>query len=394
MRKSTSMKAVRLVIGGLALAGIAWGQDASKPGQFHTTIRVATGVLPDASTPPAGAITPSEMRSIYGFNLISNTGAGETIALVLWDDDPNLESDLGTFSTEYGLPACTTANGCFTKIYSNGTPPDSASSGLEESLDVEWAHAIAPDAKLIYVIAPASTDADLAQAVSVAVANGATVVSMSFGGTETTAFDSVFSSSPGVTFVASAGDSGHQANSPASSPYAVGVGGTTLSHTGGTWTGETAWSCKSTLDCELLGGTGGGLSAIYTEPTYQDPVQNYGKRGIPDVGYDANPSSGVAIYDSYKEGGWVQVGGTSMGSPEISGLIAIANSERKSAGKTPLGNLLPASFYSLAADFHDITSGENGTCGKECEAGPGYDLLTGQGTPLANALIPALLALP
>lgn len=394
MHKTTSHYAACLLIAGLAVTGIAFGQEASKADQFRTTIRIAPGVIPDASTPPAGAIPPSEMRSIYGFNLVSNTGAGETIALVLWYDDPNLEADLGTFSAQYGLPACTTANGCFTKIYTTGSAKDNASSGLEESLDVEWAHAIAPTAKLIYVIAPASTDADLATAVNVAIQHGATVVSMSFGGSETTAFDSVFASAPGVTFVASSGDSGHQSNSPASSPYAVGVGGTTLSHSDGTWTGETAWSCKSTLACELEGGTGGGLSAIYSEPTYQDPVQNYGKRGIPDLSYDANPSTGVAVYDSYKEGGWIQVGGTSMGSPEIAGLIAIANSERKAAGKTPLGNLLPASLYGLTADFHDITSGENGSCGKECDAAPGYDLLTGQGTPVANALIPALVALP
>jgi subtilase family serine protease len=395
MRKTFSTKIAGRFIAGLALAGIAWGQDASRAGHFHTTIRRAPGIPSDTTTPPSSAITVAEMRGIYGFDLVSNTGEGETIALVLWGNDPRLESDLGTFSTYYGLPPCTTANGCFTKIYSNGIgSTGSPDSGLEESLDVEWAHAIAPGAKLIYVIAPDDpTDEVLVKAVQVAVDNGATVVSMSFGSSETTAFDSVFAAAPGVTFVASAGDSGHEANSPASSPYVVGVGGTTLSHDGGTWTAETAWSCTNTVTCEADGGTGGGLSAIYTEPVYQDPVQNYGKRGIPDVGYDADPNTGVAIYDSYGPG-WIQVGGTSMGAPEIAALIAVANSERKAAGKTALGNALPAAVYSVAAEFRDITAGENGNCGAECEAGPGYDLLTGQGTPMANALIPALVALP
>src|SRR5580658_7191221 len=324
-------------------------------------------------------------------------GAGQTIALIDAFDDANIESDLCVFDTQFSLPDCTTANGCFTKIYATGTKPGKNKDwALEESLDVEWSHAIAPQAKIIVVEAAGQGTAELLKAVDVAVANGATVVSMSFGidefSTETTE-DSHFKTT-GVVFVASSGDSGHGVFYPAASPYVVGVGGTTLElSTSGVWQSETAWSCTSTLDCELLGGSSGGQSVYESEPSFQDGVQSSGKRGVPDVAYDANPDTGVPIYDS-GDGDWVQVGGTSMGSPQWAALFAIANSLRVVNGLPNLTQPQQYLYANAETDYHDITSGDNGKCGALCTAGPGYDYVTGVGSPQANLLIPALVSAP
>jgi subtilase family serine protease len=329
------------------------------------------------------------MRTAYGFKLVSNEGAGQVIGIVDAYDDPNIESDLGVFTKQFSLPACTTANGCFEKIYATGTAPAKNSNWATEiSLDVEWSHAIAPQAKIMLVEASGQTNAELYQAVDVAVQNGATIVSMSWATDEysgETSDDSHFNV-PNVTFVAAAGDSGHQSLYPAASPYVVAVGGTDLTITStGAWQSETAWS-----------DSGGGISAYEPEPSYQATAQSTGFRGIPDVAYDADPSTGIPIYDTvgiYKLLGWVEVGGTSMGAPEWSALFAIANSMRAAASKAPL-NLVQFDLYPIAADFHDIVSGSNGSCGAECTAGPGYDFITGLGSPMANEIIPALVAAP
>jgi subtilase family serine protease len=365
------------------------------PGIARPPIRVISGPRPAASGPTG--YTPAQMITAYGFNLVANQGAGQTIALIEAFDDANLEADLGVFDTQFSLPDCTTANGCFTKIYATGTKPGSNKDwALEESLDVEWAHAIAPQAKIMAVEAAGQGTSQLLSAVGVAVSNGATVVSMSFGidefSTETTA-DGRFKTQH-VVFVASSGDSGHGVFYPSASPYVVAVGGTTLNlDSNGVWESETAWSCKSALSCELLGGSSGGQSAYEPEPAYQNGVQSSGKRGVPDVAYDANPSTGVPIYDS-GDGGWVQVGGTSMGSPQWAALFAIANSMRVADGKANLTKPQQYLYGHAETDFHDITSGSNGTCGALCTAGTGYDYVTGVGSPQANLIIPALVAEP
>jgi subtilase family serine protease len=374
-----------------------FAQDAAQfPGVAHLPIRVITNPHPDASGPTG--YTPAQMTTAYGFDLIANQGAGQTIALIDAYDDATIESDLGVFTTQFGLPACTTDNGCFNKIYATGAKPGSNSDWeLEESLDVEWSHAIAPQANIMVVEAAGQTASELLKAVQVAVQNGATVVSMSWGldefSTETTA-DSHFKTAH-VVFVASSGDSGHGVFYPAASPYVVGVGGTTLDlGSNGAWESETAWSCSSALSCELLGGSSGGESAYEAEPSYQDGVQSSGKRGVPDVAYDANPNTGVPIYDSAESGGWVQVGGTSMGAPEWAALFAIANSLRAADSKTNLTQPQQYLYADAETDYHDITSGKNGTCGALCTAGPGYDFITGVGSPQANLLITALVATP
>jgi len=359
---------------------------AQTPRGAHPTIVIPP--QPEGLGKPTG-IFPAKMRAAYGFNLVANQGAGQVIGIVDAFDDPNIESDLGVFTKEFSLPACTTANGCFQKIYATGTKPAKNSNWATEiSLDVEWSHAIAPQAKIMLVEASGQTNAELYQAVDVAVQNGASVVSMSWATDEYTGEtgDDYHFNVPNVTFVAAAGDSGHQSLYPAASPYVVAVGGTdlTISSTGA-WESETAWK-----------DSGGGVSAYEPEPTYQAGVQNTGFRGIPDVAYDADPSTGVPIYDSvgiYGLLGWVEVGGTSMAAPEWSALFAIANSMRAAATKTTL-NQVQFDLYPIPADFHDIVSGTNGSCGAVCTAGPGYDFVTGLGSPLANEIIPALVAAP
>lgn len=358
------------------ISDAVWG-----PGEIRPPIQIV--ISPFAG--PSG-YTPSQLRTAYGFTAIANQGQGQTIAIVDAYDHPSIESDLGVFNTQFGLPACTTANGCFQKVYASGTkPPTNTGWAVEIALDVEWAHAIAPQAKIMLVEAASNSNAAMYFAVDVAVQRGARVVSMSWGGGDgpsDVTNDSHFNVS-GVTFAASSGDGGHAASYPAASPYVVGVGGTSLYITSqGVYQLEIAWR-----------GSGGGTSNYETEPSYQTGVQQTGKRGIPDVAYDANPSTGVPVYTTVGASGWVQVGGTSMGAPQIAALFAIANSSRVAGGKSTLNQVL-FSLYSLAGDFHDVKYGSNGACGAQCKAVAGYDFVTGLGTPKANLLIPALVALP
>jgi subtilase family serine protease len=364
------------------------GQSAAQR-QAHTTI-VILPQSPDGIGKPSG-IFPAQMKTAYGFKQIPNYGKGQIIGIVDAYDDPNIESDLGVFDQQFGLPACTTANGCFQKVYANGTPPPKNGNWATEiSLDVEWSHAIAPQAKILLVEGAGQSNAQLYQAVDVAVQNGASVISMSWGTNEysgETSDDSHFNVSH-VTFVAASGDSGHQSIYPAASPFVVAVGGTTLTinSSTGAWQSEAAWS-----------GSGGGTSVYEPEPSYQASAQTSGQRGIPDVAYDADPKSGVPIYDTVGITGllgWVKVGGTSMAAPQWAGLFAIANSIRAGFGKSALNQVQFSLYPAAEGDYHDITSGTNGSCGAQCTAGPGYDFVTGVGSPQANLLIRPLVTAP
>ena len=299
--------------------------------------------------------------------------------------------------------ACTTSNGCFKKIYAGGVaPPVDQTWALETSLDVQWAHAIAPSAKIYLIEATSNSIADLLSAVDDAVNNGATIVSMSFGGWEyaTEVNNDYHFNKSTVTFIAAAGDSGYGVNYPAASPYVLAVGGTTaVLGKNNTYGSETAWS-----------GSGGGRSKYELLPSYQSglPVPYAtGYRAVPDVAYDANPSSGVSVYDSVGYGGstgWFTVGGTSAGAPQWAGLAAIVNSMRVAAKKQVMGatytSTLNYLLYLLGApsgyanNYQDITSGTNGSCGALCTAAPNYDYVTGLGTPNADALISSLVAQP
>jgi hypothetical protein len=331
---------------------------------------------------PSGTISPAQMMSAYSFPGLSENGAGQTIALIDAYNQPNIKADLTAFDSFYGIAAAPS----FKVVNQTGgtkLPVSNASWGLEESLDVEWAHAMAPGANLVLIEANSSSFNNLLTAASTAATKeGASVASMSFGGTEfstETSLDSKLNHS-GTTYIASAGDSGSPAQYPSASPLVMSVGGTSLTQSNGAYVSETTWN--------NFGTTGGGPSKYESKPSWQNGFQTTNNRGTPDVAMDADPSTGVSVYDSYREGGWVNgVGGTSLAAPMWAGIISLANQGRKNAGKGNLTNM-PADIYSLSAgDFHDITTGGNGTY----NAGPGYDFVTGRGTPIVNVLVPDLI---
>jgi hypothetical protein len=350
-----------------------------------------------------GGFTPSQILTAYGFTALYASepagfvaGAGETIAVVEAYKQVNLQTDINTFDSMYGLPAITL------NIINDGATKSDPTGGwdLEAALDVEWAHAIAPGAN-IDVVEAANDDVNsagvptaLLNAVKDAVSQPVTktqppvrVVSMSWGVPEfktEAQYDSYFNV-PGVTFVAASGDSGAGTIYPAVSPNVVAVGGTTLEATSNpdVFT-EVGWGNGNSS--AILGGSGGGVSTYEAEPSYQqstittvpDPSS---KRLSPDVSYDADPSPGVEVYDKTNDG-WLQVGGTSAGTPQFAALVAVAD---QLGGKALSSSQTLAAVYKDQADFYDITSGTTGY-----SAGVGYDLVSGLGSPQANKLIPDL----
>jgi hypothetical protein len=344
--------------------------------------------------------TSAQVLQAYGFSQLNITkpGLGQTIAIVEAYDAPQIQADLTTFDAQYNLPAIN-----LTVVKDGATSSDPTGGWeLETALDVEWAHAVAPYANIVLVeaandaVSSAGVPTALLHAVSVA-AGQANVVSMSWGVPEfktETQYDGTFTTA-GVTFVASSGDSGAPPIWPAVSPNVVGVGGTTLQvGSAGNYVSETGWG-NGTRSARQ-GGSGGGISAYEPEPAYQlggtytstvTAAQNSGgKRMSPDVAYDANPNTGVAVYDQMN-GGWLVIGGTSAGAPQWAALVALADQDRAASGSSLGSAQTLAALYQEQADFHDITAGNNGYA-----AGPGYDLVTGLGSPQANLLVPALAA--
>ena len=380
--------------------------DASPIAYPPFMIKNPGGVGPlQSSTPPTTAFAPAQIQKAYGIDSLvasGNAGQGQTVAIVDAFDNPNIASDLHNFDVQFGLKDPPS----FTKVNQDGNssplpqPAPLGDWGVEEALDVEWVHSIAPMANIILVEANSPTFNDL---IVNGVANaaklpGVSVVSMSFGASEfssDTRFDSIFQTPPGhngVTFLASTGDNGAPGQYPAFSPNVVAVGGTSLIlNPDNSYKSESGWS-----------GSCGGFSQFESQPPFQNVVtQNMTQRTIPDVSFDADPNTGVAIYDSYDFGAgtpWIQIGGTSLSCPCWAGLIAIVNQERVDAGGTTLDGptqTLPALYelYSdpakYSSDFHDITSGYN-----VYPAGIGYDFVTGIGTPIANQLVPDLARFP
>jgi hypothetical protein len=351
--------------------------------------------LEDRVVPVAG-FTPSQIRHAYGFDQIVlsggvvGDGSGQTIAIIAAYDQPNIAADLAAFDANFGLPAPPS----FTKVNENGGtayPPADGGWGLEISLDVEWAHAIAPGAKILLVEANSANWSDLITAVDFARNQpGVSVVSMSWGAGEwsgETYYDGYFTTPTGhtgVTFVAASGDNGSSggAESPAASPNVLAVGGTQLTtDTVGDYLSETAWS-----------GSGGGISQFEAQPGYQKGIvtQTAAHRAAPDVAFNASSASPFAVYDSFGYGGWLQVYGTSAGAPQWAALVALADQGRALLGKGTLDGatqLLPMLYQLPASDFHDVTSGNNGAYA----AGVGYDLVTGRGAPYANRIVSGLV---
>jgi subtilase family serine protease len=326
---------------------------------------------PDATASPAG-LSPTAIASAYGFTVTSISaaaGSGRTIAIVGAYDDPTAENDLGVFSNQFGLPACTTANGCFTKVNQTGGtvyPQVDVGWALETSLDVQWAHALAPGAKILLVEANSVDLPSLLTAEDYAKAH-AGYVSNSWGGAEQaneTTNDSHFVQ-PGVSFFVAAGDTGLPASYPSASPNVISVGGTTLNFSGGTFSSETGWPRG-----------GGGCSAYETAASAQSSFPGYaqvncgGKRATPDVSFDADPASGVSVYDSTPDRGatgWFKVGGTSAATPMWAAFSADAGIVVNAA-----------TVYGSVITYRDITSGNNGA---ECTVG--FDLCSGRGSWIA-----------
>jgi hypothetical protein len=395
---------------------------------------------PKALSPAEGdyGLRPQDLKSGYFPNEQPDapTTEPQTIALVDAYDDPHAEADLATFDKEFGLPACTEADGCFRKVNQTGgkTPLPSSSGAeakgwaIEISTDVEAAHSVCQNCHIVLIEANSALFSDLEEAEatagkSVAVGGvGATEISDSWGGAERGVIVEEDSNSafnqPGVVIAAAAGDDGYldwgAENSeehefpdyPASSPHVVAVGGTrlTLSEVGGTWENETVWNGD--------GATGGGCSTVFTAQPWQQATSGWSTvgcvenhRAVADVSADGDPYSGIAVYDSIAvEGrvGWGTVGGTSLASPIVASMFALVGGAHKVPypAQTLYENLAVSN-----ASFHDVVSGSNGACGKPfntatgisecdlaeedascsasliCRAGPGYDGPSGVGSP-------------
>jgi subtilase family serine protease len=328
-------------------------------------------------------LTPAQVETAYGLSGLTfggqpASGAGQTIAIVDGYNDPNIQTELSVFDNANNVPPPPSLR----VVGQSGGAPTSASDAgwaQEEALDVEWAHALAPGAAIVVVSANSGTVPDLMAGVQTAVRiAGVSVVTMSWSGNESLyyspAYDSIFTT-PGITFVAASGDSGYfgGVQYPASSPYVLSVGGTTLQlDSSGNYLAETPWY-----------GTSGGISFIEPEPSYQLSVQSTGGRTVPDVAFIGNPDTGVAVYsmDPYSgQGSWQSVAGTSLGAQAWGALIAVVDQGRALAGKPALSSTQTLNaLYSLpSSDFHTVAGG--------------YNTQTGLGTPNGSALINDLVA--
>jgi hypothetical protein len=333
---------------------------------------------------PAG-YGPGQLRSAYNLAAAAAAdGAGQTVALIDAYDYPGAEADLAVYRTQYGLPACTTANGCFTRVNENGAAsplprpaPADNDWTLEEALDMDMVSAICPNCRILLVEASSPSIADLGPAVDAAVAAGAGYVSNSYFGFEDAADPkfNIYYDHPGVVETVASGDDGYWVGYPAASPYVTAVGGTTLvpaSNARG-WS-ESAWA-----------GAGSGCSNFEQKPTWQGDA-GCGNRTVADVAAVADPATGVAIYDSFNnEDGWNVVGGTSVATPLVASVYALAG--------RPAQGSAPASFPYLPRDLNDVTTGQTSTaCGTTifptyylCHAQAGFDGPTGLGTPDGTA---------
>ncbi|MEV4445596.1 MULTISPECIES: S53 family peptidase [Streptomyces] len=323
-----------------------------------------------AAAAPSG-YGPASLQAAY--NLPSSSGgSGQTVAIVDAYDDPNAEADLAVYRSQYGLSACTTANGCFKKVnQTGGTSYPRGDSGWAEeiSLDLDMVSAACPNCKILLVEASSATMTNLGTAVNTAVGLGAKYVSNSYGGSESSSdstYDSSYFNHPGVAITVSSGDNGYGAEYPAASKYVTAVGGTSLKTSSTTrgWT-DTVWS-----------GAGSGCSSYDAKPTWQTD-SGCAKRTVADVSAVADPNTGVAVYDSYRQAtGWMVFGGTSASSPLIAATYALAGA--------PSSGSYPASFpYAHTSALYDVTSGSNGSCSGSylCTGTTGYDGPTGLGVP-------------
>jgi subtilase family serine protease len=341
---------------------------------FARIVTDSSGKPLGSAKPPISGYTPADLRSAY--NVTTDGSSSTVIAIVDAFGYDNAESDLGVYRAQWGLPACTTANGCFKKLNQHGRqknyPPQNIGWAQESALDVDMASAMCPNCQIWLVEAHSNALRDLAAAVDTAVALGAHVVSNSYGGGDakrTNDFDSHYTH-PGVAITASSGDSGFGTSYPSSSPHVTAVGGTHLIHDGSArgW-GETVWA-----------GAGSGCSQSHEKPAWQTD-KGCKHRTVADVSAVADPATGVAVYGPNGGGvsQWLKFGGTSVSAPIIGGLYG-NNGGAVNFGSDP---------YNHTDAFYDVTSGHNGTCkpgnkGQKtylCTGEVGFDGPTGLGTP-------------
>ena len=341
------------------------------------TKNAAGEIMPAAAAP--GGLNPVDLISAY--KLPTTGGAGLTIAIVDAMDAVNAESDLATYRSQFGLPACTTANGCFRKVNQNGAasplPAGDAGWAEEISLDIDMASAICPSCKILLVEATSPTTANLGAAVNTAVALGATVVSNSYGGGESASDPTTtnsFYNHPGVGIFASSGDGGFGVEYPAASITVTAVGGTHLVRNTSTrgWI-ETVWGTAANTN----GGAGSGCSTVEPLPSFQtQATTGCARRAVADVSAVADPATGVSVFDSVS-GGWLVFGGTSVASPVVASIYAL----------TGHGSAGPAFAWQNTGNFFDVLTGTNGSCGgtQLCVARAGWDGPTGWGSPNGTA---------
>ncbi|GHO87414.1 S53 family peptidase [Dictyobacter formicarum] len=379
--------AVILIVAGITTGARVFAQPQSQPtrllhalishhvcgvalvGNAHcTAIQIDSkngNAMPNSA--PSG-LNPVNLQSAYKLPSAS-AGSGQTVAIVDAYDDPNAEKDLAVYRSQFGLPACTTANGCFRKVNQNGGakyPAPNVGWAQEISLDLDMVSAICPNCHILLVEASKTSIASLGTAVNTAVKLGANTVSNSYGGNESSS-DARYASyynHPGHVITASAGDSGYGVEAPAAYNTVVSVGGTSLSKSSNArgWS-ETAWN-----------GAGSGCSAYQPKPSWQTDT-GCSRRTVADVSAVADPNTGVSVYDTYGSSGWLVFGGTSVASPIIASVYALAgNASSVNAAQ---------SLYSNTGSLFDVTSGSNGSCGGSylCTAGAGYDGPTGLGSP-------------
>jgi len=326
-------------------------------------------IVTNANTGPSG-YWPADLQSAYSIN--TSGGAGVTVAIVDAYGYPNAEADLATYRARFGLPACTTTNGCFKKVNQNGVqgsyPRADTGWSQETALDLDMVSAVCPNCKILLVEASSNSFANLAAAVNTAANLGAHVISNSYGGGESgsASYEGAYNH-PGVAVTVSTGDSGYGVQFPASSNHVVAVGGTSLKQAVNArgWT-ETVWS-----------GAGSGCSTVYSQPSWQAGVaSSCSKRASADVSAVADPNTGVAVYGpvNAKRSGWLVFGGTSVSAPLIGGFYGL-NGGSVNYGSEP---------YGATSALNDVTSGSNGSCSGSalCTAKQGWDGPTGLGTPI------------
>ena len=370
------------------------GSITTKIGRCHARVVTNQNGIPQSSTtPPTTALTPQMLHTAYLLpctpggteqSLCSQpTSFGSTIAIVDAYNDTTIQNDLTKFSSYFNLPACTVSNGCLQIVNETGgtTLPTAKNSSwaLETALDVEAAHAICQTCKLLLVEANSTSILDLATGDKTAASLGAIAISNSWGASEfsgETNYDSYFNHT-GVGIFASAGDNGYGSSYPSASPYVISVGGTTLSlYTDNSYADETAWSDG-----------GSGCSLYENVPAFQQTVSDWqqtgcgNKKAIADIGEDADPNTGIAVYDStsyQNNSGWWQVGGTSLSSPLAAAIFAMSYTTQDQT-IPQIATLLYQNDTS--SNFHDITTGSNGFCSTSmCQAVAGYDGPTGLGS--------------